>query len=126
MSKNLPLLWKTLDHIEAHPDEWFQRDWVLKTKCGTAFCFAGTAVMLAHSDAEVVWAEDEPKEWDTSCDVLIDGVKRDIGVLATEDLGLTLSEADNLFDPNTTLDEMRDFITRWEAEELADVRTLHR
>lgn len=39
--KNIPLLQKALDHIEAHPEEWDQRHWGLSTSCGTVACLAG-------------------------------------------------------------------------------------
>ena len=39
--KNVPLLQKALDHIEAHPEEWDQHHWGLKTSCGTVACLAG-------------------------------------------------------------------------------------
>lgn len=42
MTVNVPLLRKTLEHIEAHPEEWNQSAWA----CGTAGCFAWHAAML--------------------------------------------------------------------------------
>lgn len=45
---NIELLNKTLDHIKAHPETWKQSWWVTPTiTCGTAYCFAGHAVVLA-------------------------------------------------------------------------------
>lgn len=47
---NLPLLRKVLEHIDAHPEEWYQSSWGIHTPqsaCGTAFCVAGHAVMLS-------------------------------------------------------------------------------
>lgn len=40
---NAVLAYKTLDHIEAHPETWNQREWW----CDTGGCFAGWAVHLA-------------------------------------------------------------------------------
>jgi hypothetical protein len=50
---NLPLLWQTLETIQSHPENWEQAEWVTDTRtptdnvCGTAFCFAGTALWLS-------------------------------------------------------------------------------
>lgn len=45
MTPNVPLLKKTLQHIEKHPEVWEQRAF----RCGTQFCFAGHAALLAGS-----------------------------------------------------------------------------
>lgn len=42
LTPNIPLLRKTLEHIESHPEEWDQSKW----HCGTKFCFAGHACMI--------------------------------------------------------------------------------
>jgi hypothetical protein len=44
---NIPLLRKTIEHIEAHPEEWDQTTWAVRTPCGTTMCFAGTALFVA-------------------------------------------------------------------------------
>jgi hypothetical protein len=44
---NIPLLRKTMEHIETHPEEWSQTTWAVRTPCGTTMCFAGTAAFLA-------------------------------------------------------------------------------
>lgn len=41
--RNAELAYRTLDYIDAHPDEWDQTGWV----CGTKACFAGWAVFLS-------------------------------------------------------------------------------
>lgn len=47
---NIPLLRKTFEHIEAHPEEWNQGVWGSRwqsdSACGTSFCFAGTAASI--------------------------------------------------------------------------------
>ncbi len=46
---NVPLLRKVLDHITAHPEEHDQREYGVRTNCGTAYCLAGhVAVMQGH------------------------------------------------------------------------------
>lgn len=39
---NAELAYLVLDHIDAHPEDWNQRNW-----CGTAKCFAGWTVELS-------------------------------------------------------------------------------
>src|SRR4051812_40565249 len=43
MIRNKELLQRTIDYIEAHPEEWDQTEW----RCGTSMCFAGHAAILA-------------------------------------------------------------------------------
>lgn len=43
---NVPLLQKALDHIEAHPEEWEQESWGVKTPCGTRACLAGHITLI--------------------------------------------------------------------------------
>lgn len=49
------LLRRTLEYIEAHPEEHDQRHWAQRTACGTTMCIAGTAVMLGIPNAEFAW-----------------------------------------------------------------------
>ncbi len=50
MAINVPLLRKALDHITAHPQEWRQELYGMRTDCGTTGCIAYHAVVLAgHS-----------------------------------------------------------------------------
>jgi hypothetical protein len=55
MTVNVPLLRKTLEHIEAHPQEWYQNTW----RCDTAMCFAGTACHLDGGE----WVRDGSSPW---------------------------------------------------------------
>jgi hypothetical protein len=72
--------------------------------------FAGTAVMLAHSDAEVIWSDDEPASgW-----VNIDGGGWPIEDVAKFDLGRTPDEKDLLFSPYHDLDSLRGIISYWD------------
>lgn len=36
-----------VNQILAHPETWNQRSWCNKNECGTQYCFAGWAVVLA-------------------------------------------------------------------------------
>ena len=48
---NADLARRTLAAIEANPDRWNQKHWIIETDCGTAFCFAGWAAAL-HNGTE--------------------------------------------------------------------------
>ena len=92
---NLPLLRKVLEHIDAHPKEWRQDSWATRTSasaCGTAFCLAGHAVVLAGG--ELHW----DKELGVASEVTMpDGSTMSIQKAAADLLGLTSYEALHLF-----------------------------
>jgi hypothetical protein len=50
---NAELAYRVLDHIDRNPEQWDQQNWFRETKCGTAACFAGWAVVLTGGDVEV-------------------------------------------------------------------------
>lgn len=95
---NVPLLRKTLEHIQNHPDEWEQSIW----HCGTKFCFAGHACILSgdriyHPDGEL---ETQYSEFVVSSE---DGEIREIRDRAQTILGLCAHNANVLFDPDNSL-----------------------
>jgi hypothetical protein len=112
MTPNVPLLRKTMEHIEAHPQEWDQQVW----RCGTTMCFAGTACDLdggQWADADMPEDEDAPyllrrdgePEEDTYTNIgpgLIHAATR-----ARRILGLDETQADFLFGTSNTLDYLR-------------------
>jgi len=61
---NAELAYRVLDHIDAHPEQWRQSQWVGVADCGTIACFAGWTVLLSgatvHPAGEVV--ADGPEE----------------------------------------------------------------
>lgn len=44
---NVALLQRTLEMIELNPERWDQDHWVSTTECGTTYCLAGWAYVLA-------------------------------------------------------------------------------
>jgi hypothetical protein len=44
---NAALAYRVLDHIDAHPEQWQQGQWIGETECGTVACFAGWTVLLS-------------------------------------------------------------------------------
>lgn len=102
MEPNIPLLRKTLEYIEEHPDEWNQDSWAeRRSGCGTTMCVAGTAAYL--SGANLVWtaggAGDISFVEATSCRTE-DGLYHDIEDYATDLLGLTPGQANAIFYSN--------------------------
>lgn len=112
---NIEKLEAVLDYIRTHPEEHDQGTWAAKTDCGTAMCFAGTAVMLAgyefvwdcgidgtfsahlcrvppgHPDELCRWGQDELAE---------------IPKVAQRELGLTNDQKNWLFFHSDTLDDL--------------------
>lgn len=77
---NEAFLREVLAFIELHPELWDQNDWMRETPCGTTYCLAGWACVLA----------DNP--------VMDSATRRvDIPVEATRLLGLTGQQAWELF-----------------------------
>lgn len=94
---NVPLLRKVRDHIEEFPEEWAQTDWRVERRsgCGAAHCFGGWAVTLVGC------------EWDkTTNRVSYGGEQRGVPQVARAILGLTLGEAELLFDWRNTMSDI--------------------
>ena len=97
---NVELLDKTLDYIEAYPEEHDQSAWI----CGTKMCFAGHALCQAgHTLASSASLAE--------CDkVELDGKKvwfAEVPELASDELGLTHREMTILFYQAITLHDVR-------------------
>lgn len=113
MSINMPLLERTLRHIEAHPEQWDQKTWY----CGTAGCFAWHAAVLAggeplpNAPAYVRAEDDDPPEHVYPCGTfgLVETAVHETAVhvadRATRVLGLP--DDSRLFAFNNTLDDLR-------------------
>lgn len=106
----MPLIRRVLNQIDAHPETWDQQWFGIKTECGTAFCFAGHAVVLSGR-AEPKWTdyndgEDVLPVWFTAGDN-----DERVDVLAANVLGLTDEEQLALFDVMNSRDDL-EFICR--------------
>jgi len=116
ITPNVPLLRKTLEHIEAHPEEWNQEYW----RCGTTMCFAGTACHLdggewvtesaqstqdldgLHNGEFVMRRDGEERDQRWGHEAYVHCATR-----AQRVLGITPGAADKLFDEENTLDDLR-------------------
>jgi hypothetical protein len=99
---NVPLLCKVLEHIENHPEEWDQKNWKTETACGTAYCFAGHAlVMMGHEILENKYYAPVDEHG-----TLVD-------VAAARELGLTTNQARDLFSPVNSLARLRELVAEY-------------
>lgn len=100
---NVPLLRKVLEHITEHPSEWRQHKWATRflklngEVCGTAFCVAGHAAVMAgyHID----WTRDE-----SMVRYVTEGGS--IEYVARQELGFSAEESKRMF---------------WESNDLASI-----
>lgn len=117
---NVPLLTQTLAHIEANPSEWDQT-WY---RCDTGMCFAGWAAQLAGgkwhtSDPDLFDDLDsyliaEPGD-DPATTTLVDGSGVRVVFAPTRArrlLGLSSSQACELFASGNRLDDLRRIVAR--------------
>lgn len=95
---NVPLLRKTMEHIEQHPEEWDQSFWM--SECGTKACFAGWACVFSGVEVVYSWARCTTADGDSA------------GAAAQDALGLTFEDADQLFEANNTMAELRSQVDR--------------
>lgn len=107
MTINVDLLRQTLEYITAHPEEWDQEQWAIKDSCGTAYCAAGTTVVLHDGKDAINWDSAHRRNYGSrlSTDEAIrpDGEWIGIRDRAQELLGLNHFQADRLFDASNTL-----------------------
>lgn len=120
---NVPLLEKTLDYIEHHPEDWDQHVWGYRyvpaavgvdelsehsmARCNTVCCFAGNCVLLAGG--EFISASHPA--------VRVDGrVYGNAGLAAEDLLGLTLQQADRLFRGYNDLPALRGIVAELVAQ----------
>lgn len=87
---NKQLLQLTLDTIKANPQHWDQVYW----HCGTTHCFAGFVELLHKQQSLDTYFD----EYD------VDG--GDVADYAMKALGLTIYQADSLFSPVNTLEDL--------------------
>jgi hypothetical protein len=92
---------RVLAHIETHPKEWDQTWYAERHPCGTAYCFAGHTVRLAHPTAEFLFGDS------LAAAVRVDGVEHYIGELAAKLLDLSHLDELALFDGSNTLEDLR-------------------
>jgi len=125
MAINVQLLDQTLAHIETHPREWDQATW----RCGTTYCFAGRAVVIAGSrwvkrsdrydyESEFLLADDDDRAWAATASGLSCDANETIHVAdrARRLLGLTEEQADDLFAGPNTLDDLRAMVADLKAQ----------
>jgi hypothetical protein len=107
------LLKETYNYIIDHPDEHNQGWWAIQdmdSTCGTAYCFAGTAVRLAHPEAEFIFEGRAAAAF-----VKISGHKFHVRELAEELLDLTPAQGSLLFDGDNTIHSIHHLLEDWKV-----------
>lgn len=128
LEPNIPLLRKTLEHIEAHPEEWKQETW----RCATGMCFAGWAVTIADrqwaadknsSFGSFVVADENDRNamgteniYKSEPGVLHPGIERIVNCddAAIRELGISEDDADVLFDSDNDLHSLKLYVAEIE------------
>lgn len=106
-------LWEQETWINSDPIAGGAMEWQGRTFCGTAGCFAGWRAML--DGAEVAYVEDANVEEDCYNESLVfpDGLKVHscgVGAWAQERFGITIGQAQELFDANNTLADLHEIV----------------
>lgn len=111
--RNVELLRDTMKWIEEHPGEHDQERWV--NACGTAFCYAGHAALLAGATRPdalgfgIHWGIN-PVTFKSVTDTYTGLLATDnipVDEFAARQLGITFEESEVLFDGDRTTAELR-------------------
>lgn len=118
MTINVELLDRVMAHIEAHPETWDQKTF----RCESGMCVAGWAAQLGgglwltgpednfchHLVAEEGDPDGDIREWRGTRSV-------PVWSRAARLLGLDDHEADRLFGPGNTIDDLREIVAGLKA-----------
>lgn len=110
---NAELLRKTMSWVEQHPETHDQGKWFDNTPCGTKYCFAGHAAILAgaqsptHLPVGRHWFVDVDG---VAVDRHIHGVTQAVEEYARAALGLTSLQTAYLVDGDRTREELRTLV----------------
>lgn len=122
MSVNIPLLRKVMEHITTHPEEYDQREYAVRSDCGTSHCIAGWA--LALSGREFTYRRLQSWDHRTAADF---GWAAQVGILgdcsehdeAAKALGLEDDDAAEMFHEDQTLSGVWECVERVTDGEIA-------
>lgn len=113
--RNVQLLQDTMAHVEQHPEEHNQDCWV--NPCGTAFCYAGHAAILAGAARPTRQLARSDNAWFVDPETLESvGTRQpsesavEVGDFAELKLGITNAESEVLFDGYRTVKELRKLV----------------
>ena len=124
---NTAELFAIYKEIATNPDSWYQGDWAVQRRltpgmyvakddvCDTAYCFAGHAVV--RNGDTIIWGDDTVATY--MCRQP-DGRARYISNRARDVLGLTAEQAQSLFRPMNTLEDIRGYIKQFTGVDPAD------
>jgi len=112
-----------ITYASEHPAEFDMYTWFKQTRCGTTACLAGTALLQAGyeprftasgraEDVDLLDADGDPYSITAAWR---DGVAYPVSETAAELLGLTVDQADEIFNL-ADLDEVIEMRNHWAAE----------
>ena len=115
---NVYLLKLTLVHVFTHPRQWDQRSWSSVGECGTAHCYGGWACVLHgatfprgdHGHLYTAYVVPPKGEPTNGLEIVRLGKATaavGVGDYAQHILGLDDEQADELFYPRNSLDDLR-------------------
>lgn len=113
--RNVELLRATMDFIERHPEKHEQAQWA--TQCGTAFCYAGHAALLAGATPPGAntlafgrfWTID-PDTFQSRSETTLEQIASGtllVDEFAARQLGITVSEMEVMFAGDRTREQLR-------------------
>lgn len=100
---NQPLLRETMDTILAKPEAHNQEFYARRTECGTAYCFAGTALVLSGEDFAFSSNHYGEVSWD-----LASG--KPLFITACMILGIRPDDAMTLFHGDNTVEDLKHMV----------------
>lgn len=115
--RNVKLLQTTMNYVEKHPEQHDQTNWV--NHCNTAFCYAGHAAIIAGAtrppNEATAWGNYwmvNPETLESHASGAYDAADRSLAVdeFAAKELGITMAEAEALFDGDRTITGLRTLV----------------
>lgn len=114
MAVNVDLLEEVMQVIETYPEDWDQSRWI--APCGTAFCFAGHAILRTHPQ----WSIEIDRRTGQSTGCLLDEngdlIDESFGTLGKEALGLDWEQSSDLFAGSNSKRTLRRLVDRFKRE----------
>lgn len=106
--RDIALLDQIIAHIEAHPEDWLQDDWAQRSPCGTTFCIAGHVARIRMPEGwSFKFKELYDENYDAAYTIGDHEATETISSFAADQLAISYTERDILFDGSNTLPEIK-------------------
>ena len=110
LTTNPGVLRGSLAFIEAHPEQWNQGAWAMKTDCGTAYCMAGHIVAQIGGRMDVENSTVEVASLPASVRPRFRLEHVQISAAARAIAGMSEDTAERLFSGGNDLDDLRELV----------------